>query len=67
MTTKTFTVPTIHCGHCTMTIERELKDLPGVREVKATLDNRNVTVTWELPASWEKIEALLTEIGYAPA
>jgi len=67
MTTKTFTVPTIHCGHCTMTIERELKDLPGVREVKAILDSRSVTVAWEPPANWEQIEALLTEIGYAPA
>jgi len=50
-----------------MTIERELKDLPGVREVKAILDSRSVTVAWEPPANWEQIEALLTEIGYAPA
>lgn len=67
MTTKTFTVPAIHCGHCTMTIERELKDLAGVREVKADLNTRNVTVAWEPPATWEQIEALLQEIGYPPA
>jgi copper chaperone CopZ len=66
MTTKTFAVPAIHCGHCTMTIERELKDLVGVREVKAAQDTKNVTVAWEPPATWEKIEALLQEIGYPP-
>ena len=35
MTTKTFTVPNISCGHCTHTIEMELRDLAGVKEVKA--------------------------------
>lgn len=67
MITKTVTVPAIHCGHCTRTIERELRDLAGVRDVKADLDTRNVTVAWEPPATWEQIVALLEEIGYPPA
>jgi copper chaperone CopZ len=67
MTTKTFNVPAIHCGHCTMTIERELKDLAGVREVKADLNSHAVTVAWEPPASWEQIAATLEEIGYPAA
>jgi len=67
MITKTVTVPAIHCGHCTMTIERELKDITGVCEVKADLNTRNVTVAWEPPATWEQIAALLEEIGYPPA
>ncbi len=67
MITKTFTAPAIHCGHCVMTIERELKDIAGVRDVKADLNTRNVTVTWEPPATWEQIVALLEEIGYPPA
>lgn len=67
MITKTVTVPAIHCSHCTMTIERELKDLAGVREVKADLNTRNVMIAWEPPATWEQIAALLEEIGYPPA
>ena len=68
MTSKTFKVPNISCGHCTMTIERELGELEGVTSVKAEVDGKLVTVEWnEPPASWERIEALLTEINYPPA
>ena len=66
MTTKTFTVPNISCGHCTHTIEMELSDLAGVRSVKAEEATQQVTVTWDEPASWEKIQALLQEINYPP-
>jgi copper chaperone CopZ len=66
MTTKTFTVPNISCGHCTSTIENELSDLAGVQSVKAVQDSKQVTVEWSDPASWEKIQALLQEINYPP-
>lgn len=67
MSDKTFTVPNISCGHCTHTIEMELSDLPGVTSVKADQESKKVIVSWQDPASWEKIEALLKEINYAPA
>ena len=66
MTTKTFTVPNIHCGHCTHTIEMELSELPGVTSVKAEEDTRRVTVEWTEPATWEQIHTLLQEINYPP-
>ena len=66
MSTKTFTVPNISCGHCTHTIESELGDLAGVQSVKAEQDTKQVTVTWDAPANWESIKALLKEIDYAP-
>lgn len=67
MSTKTFTVPNISCGHCTHTIETELGDLAGVQTVKADQGTKQVTVTWDAPANWEAIKALLKEIDYAPA
>jgi copper chaperone CopZ len=67
MFSKTFTVPSIHCGHCVHTIRMEVGDLRGVTFVSADQDSRNVTVQWDEPATWEQIEALLVEIGYAPA
>jgi copper chaperone len=67
MSEKTVTVPNISCGHCTHTIEMELGELPGVTSVKADKDTRNVIVSWEEPATWEKIEATLKEINYPPA
>ena len=44
MTTKTYQVPAISCGHCVATIERELKQLEGVLHVKAQQDPKQVTV-----------------------
>lgn len=64
METKTFTVPAIHCGHCTHTIEMELSELEGVTAVHADEASKQVTVSWQEPATWEKIRALLAEINY---
>ncbi len=67
MANKTFKVPNISCGHCVMTIEREVGELAGVTSVKAEQATKMVTVNWnEPPASWEAIRSLLTEINYAP-
>lgn len=64
MTTVTYTVPAISCGHCTHTIEMELGELQGVQSVKAEIDTKKVTITFDVPASEEKIKALLAEINY---
>ncbi|MCL4868145.1 MAG: heavy-metal-associated domain-containing protein [Anaerolineae bacterium] len=66
MSTKTFIVPNISCGHCTHTIESELSELAGVIGVQAVQTSKQVTVTWEDPASWEQINSLLREINYPP-
>ncbi len=68
MATRTFQVPNISCGHCVMTIEREVRELEGVTSVTARQDSKMVTVEWqEPPASWDKIRNLLVEINYPPA
>ncbi len=67
MTTVTYNVPGIHCAHCTHTIELEVGELDGVKSVKAELDSKNVTISFENPANEEKIKALLTEIEYPVA
>jgi copper chaperone len=41
MTTVTYEVPNISCGHCVHTIEMELGDLAGVRTVNAVLTEIN--------------------------
>jgi copper chaperone CopZ len=67
MATKTFAVPNISCGHCVMTIERELSELAGVSSVDADADAKAVTVAWDAPASEDGIKALLAEINYPAA
>jgi copper chaperone CopZ len=67
METKVFSVPNISCHHCVHTIQNELGDLDGVRKVQADEATRKVTVTWDAPASLEKILATLKEINYPAA
>lgn len=67
MTSKTVSVPNISCGHCVMTIEREVGELAGVSSVKAEQETKKVTVSWDPDATgWEAIEELMKEINYAP-
>jgi len=64
MTTVTYTVPAISCGHCTHTIETELGDLQGVQSVKADEATKKVVISFDTPADETKIKALLSEINY---
>ena len=66
MNTKTITVPNISCGHCTHTIELEVGELEGVKNVKAEEQSKQVTIVWDEPATWEEINDTLQEIGYPP-
>jgi copper chaperone len=49
MSTKTYEVPAISCGHCTATIERELKFVEGVERVEAELETKRVTKELIIP------------------
>ncbi|MHB8777173.1 MAG: heavy-metal-associated domain-containing protein [Anaerolineales bacterium] len=64
MTTVTYTVPAISCGHCTHTIETEVGELQGVQSVKADEASKKVVITFDAPASEESIKTLLAEIDY---
>ncbi|MDQ7028730.1 MAG: heavy-metal-associated domain-containing protein [Ardenticatenia bacterium] len=64
MVTETYHVPAISCGHCVMAIQRELKALEGVVDVKADEQTKQVTVTYQEPATPDAIAALMEEIGY---
>jgi copper chaperone CopZ len=64
MTTVTYSVPAISCGHCTHTIETELGDMQGIQSVKADEAAKKVEITFDAPADEQKIKALLAEINY---
>lgn len=64
MTTVTYSVPAMHCGHCIHTVEMEVSELEGIQTVRADLDTKKVQITFDTPASEEKIKALLAEIEY---
>ncbi|HET9906804.1 MAG TPA: heavy-metal-associated domain-containing protein [Anaerolineales bacterium] len=64
MTTVTYSVPAMHCGHCIHTVEMEVGELQGVQTVKADLPTKKVQITFDTPATEDKIKALLAEIDY---
>ncbi len=64
MKTITYSVPSIHCGHCVHTIQMEVGDLQGVKSVKADLDTKKVEIAYDAPASEDQIKSLLAEIHY---
>ena len=67
MEKQTFQIPKISCGHCTRTIENELKELAGVSSVEGSVADKTVTVAYQSPATKEKILATLEEINYPAA
>ena len=67
METRVFSVPKISCGHCVMTIRRELGDIEGVSEVEGDANSKKITVNWDAPATLEKIKSTLKEIDYPAA
>jgi copper chaperone len=67
MTTVTYSIPNISCGHCVHTIKSEVSELPGVKTVEADMAAKVATITFDVPATEEKIKALLAEINYPVA
>jgi copper chaperone CopZ len=67
MNTVSWFVPAISCRHCTHTVEMEVAELPGVRSVKAEIDTKKVVITFDAPATEEKIKTLLAEINFPVA
>jgi copper chaperone len=67
MKTVTYKIPNISCGHCVHTIKTEISDLAGVKAVDANPTTKMAVITFEDPATEEKIIETLKEINYAPA
>ena len=64
MQSKTFSIPNISCDHCVMSIKTELNEIEGVSKVAGSADTKKITVTWDSPATLEKLKSTLKEINY---
>ena len=67
MEKKTFSIPSISCGHCVNAIKTELNQLDGVSTVEADIEGKSVAVEWDTPATEDSIKNKLTEINYPAA
>ena len=65
MTTRTYSVPGISCGHCKAAIEGELAPLDGVESALVDIDAKTVTVMGEITEV--DVRAAVDEAGYEVA
>ncbi len=64
MSTVTYSIPNISCMHCVHTIQSEVGELNGVKSVVVNAQTKQATITFDAPATEEKIKTLLAEIDY---
>ena len=65
MTTRTYSVPGISCGHCKAAIEGELDGADGVEAVDVDIEAKTVAVTGEIGE--DAVRAAVDEAGYEVA
>lgn len=62
MTTRTWSVPDVTCGHCKSAIEGELAGVDGVTRAEVDVDAKLLTV--EGDASDDAVTSAVDEAGY---
>jgi copper chaperone CopZ len=64
--TVTYTVPSIHCEHCALSIREEVSEVDGVEDVGVDLDAKLVTVSGR-DLDDAALRAAIEEAGYRAA
>ncbi|MGI5268082.1 heavy-metal-associated domain-containing protein [Nonomuraea sp. CA-218870] len=64
MTTSTYTVKGMTCGHCASSVKEEVGEVAGVTSVEIELESGRLTVVSDGPVDQEKISGAVEEAGY---
>lgn len=64
MTTTTFRVPGMTCGHCEKAVSTEVMKIAGVATVEIDLETKAVVVASDAPLSWSDLVAAVDEAGF---
>jgi len=67
MSTATYTVVGMTCGHCVTAVTEEVEALPGVTSVDVDLGTGGLTVTSTDPVDDGAVRAAVEEAGYRVA
>ena len=67
MTTASYTVVGMTCGHCVNSVTEEVSAVPGVSEVQVDLESGGLTVTSDAPVDEATVRAAVEEAGYSLA
>jgi quercetin dioxygenase-like cupin family protein/copper chaperone CopZ len=66
ISTLTYSMPTVNCGHCKTKIEKRVGELTGVDFVHVDVPAKQATIRYDAPATRQEIESVLAEIGHPP-
>jgi copper ion binding protein len=64
MSTSTYAVEGMTCGHCVSAVSTEVGQVPGVSDVKVDLETGQVTVTADGTVDEAAVRAAVAEAGY---
>jgi len=64
MTTTTYTVTGMTCGHCVSAVTEEVSKIPGIVDVQVDLASGAVTVVSENPIDEATVQEAVVEAGY---
>ncbi|MGY1755068.1 heavy-metal-associated domain-containing protein [Blastococcus sp. SYSU D01042] len=67
MTTASYTVVGMTCGHCVNAVTEEVSAVPGVGAVDVDLESGGLTVTSDAPVDEAAVRAAVEEAGYSVA
>lgn len=67
MTTATYTVNGMTCGHCVSSVTEEVTALPGVTDVQVELESGRLTVTGDAARDTDAVRGAVEEAGYTLA
>ncbi len=67
MTTATYTVVGMTCGHCVSSVTEEVGQVPGVTDVDVDLASGGLTVTSDAEVDDAAVRAAVEEAGYQVA
>jgi len=67
VTTASYTVVGMTCGHCVGAVTEEVSSLPGVTAVDVDLASGGLTVTSDAPVGDDAVRAAVQEAGYEVA
>jgi copper chaperone len=67
VSTSSYTVTGMTCGHCVTAVTEEVAALPGVTAVDVDLASGGLTVTSDTPVDDAAVQAAVEEAGYEVA
>ncbi|MDN5758595.1 MAG: heavy-metal-associated domain-containing protein [Tomitella sp.] len=65
--TSSYTVTGMTCGHCVASVTEEVKEIPGVENIKVSLETGELVITSHTPIDPIAVRAAVETAGYQVA